>query len=413
MSIFEQTTRVGDLHQSSRTEGLSRRMVQVRSKYNVKNNWANVSELMYEFSCSNGQYFPPSESFFVIDATLSDAAAPAAALASGANVAWAMNSFSALFSKAQYHLQNQLVSESNHPSREDSVIKRLSHSTAHRNSVGSAQNLQPSQADRKAATIVSLRQEYVYRPECLSIFNSEGLIPQANHRISFQKNSSWQLQSLDCTAAKAVGTDLNSEINDIVFYACVYEGPAMSHDSVLIDLDELKCRVSAASAQENTSYITIEPSTSKIVLAVQPQTLGTGGELPSTRFGNGTDELKISKVRVEYANQSLPSLPYEASAVNDTSRYSLGRMYYDTVNAIAAQDHSAGFESLTTWKDSPLFVLPIVKNNDDRSTNCNVELNFQSTPSVSTNMLLFNQYRKIVQLQYDGGDLQTVSVNEV
>ena len=169
-NIFNTVNSVSQLHISPKAQGLSKKMIQVRSKTPVAGNWSTVSLMDFEFQVSGNQWFCPSESYFIIDATLTNGNASIIAAATG----WALNGFSALFANAKHHINETLVSESYHPAQEDTAIKRLSLSTAARNTVGSAQSLQPLQTDRMTAATEAKRKTYYYQPKMLSIFNYQG-----------------------------------------------------------------------------------------------------------------------------------------------------------------------------------------------------------------------------------------------
>ena len=427
-NIFKTVNSVNQLGISKDAQGLSKRMVQVRSSIPIGANWATTTEIQFEFQCSGNQWWSPSESYYMIDATLSQGDGTIL-IAGTDDTGWALNAFSGLFSKAQHHIQNEMVSESNHPAREDTCIKRLSLSTAYRNSTGSAQSLQPLQTDREASAVRAIRQTYYYQPKMLSIYNYEGLIPQARHRTTFQKVSGtdWQLQTVEAAAGtnrvfSGGAGDLASNIHDIVFYAAIYEGSENTSSQVLLDLDEFKCRiVNGGVLTEQNHYLNVEPSTTKLALAVQGVALGTNSHLPITNFTSNTADASqaediISKVRLDYANQTFPTYPYEATSgiVNGTTARTSTRLYIDSALGVDAENSAAGAESETNWMNSgPIMVFPVVKNSDDRSTSVNIQMNFSAAPTSNTNLLLFNQYRKVAQLQYDNGELQQVSVSEI
>jgi hypothetical protein len=212
--------------------------------------------------------------------------------------------------------------------------------------------------------------------------------------------------NLDIPAA-----NFDFEVIDLYYYLASIEGPRADNKTYLLDLNETGCQPHKILSNSGQTPFDVSPSTYAISIAFQDDKAGTDTRYSASKFKTANNgELKVNRFFVNYAGQNKPS-PDALPQFDVNKDYTTAR-YLETQIQNGSYWSQGGSESLAEFQDrGQYFYQSWPRDGTDRSTRVNVHYGFNGAV-VDTNLLIFDHYKKVAQIQIQDGQVVSVMVED-
>lgn len=266
-------------------------------------------------------------------------------------------------------------------------------------------------ADRKVKTL-----SLIWQPP-LSIFDIPHAIPgSCKHEIDLVPFSDtiYQKNAIESALADIGVANFSFQVTDMLFYACMCEGPIVEKDTYMLDLSETRLQMSQITTNNRSQYtLDISPSTHAVTVAFQDSAAETNTLYSQTKFKiRNSEELNLTNFYVRYSGKQKPVPDYRpvysvaANQDNLVEQYARSLLYSG-----AYYDSSA--ETLKEWRERGMYMhFAWPRTGTDRETRCYVSTQFSALTD-NPRLLLFNHYKKVCILRYENAQCIEILINEV
>jgi hypothetical protein len=394
-------------------------------------------QISYKFSTSANEWWSPSESMLRARVKLT-AADGSTTLAIAGEIAPRAGLMANLFQSLELRINGVVVSRcTDNVAAVDAYLHRSTKSGAWMKSIGAAVNLYgETYAKRRAdvssdgvltpdasATAINARRvqefELTWDLAVLSIFMSEQNIPPGCD-IELVLNpygaSQYKNNAVESTAAvtPGAGNDFDFSVEDMIFYAKVYEGMRYDDGMAIIDLDNTRCQAeSNISTGFGKKMFDVSPSTHTLAVAFQDTALTDSSHSASEFVVSKTNQLQnnLTRLFINYDGQSKPQ-PDASPEFKTGTDYTVQR-YLETQNAIGALKSEAGGETLEDWqRQGAYYAFKWQRDGNSQSTRCGVNTQF-SAALTNGRMLLFDTSYANVRMEFQNGRCVQVLVEDL
>ena len=190
-----------------------------------------------------------------------------------------------------------------------------------------------------------------------------------------------------------------------------------SGSEYVVDLkavDLIKQNLAAAATSHDLSF-NLKPSTHSIVVALQSSLAETGYVYTPTEFiVAGGIELALTAFRMQYAGQQYSNPQYSLEYTNATNTlYGYPLLHAQAIMNLDADIEQAGWMAFSEWFKDPVHHFKVVKAEDDRSTN--LQVNFTtSAATADTNIIVYSEYSRACYIKYNADGMpSSVSVEDI
>ena len=262
--------------------------------------------------------------------------------------------------------------------------------------------------------------EVIWNPKCLSIFKYSSALPVGKYQLVCtpfnNSGNNCQLRAVERPSwvsnpnSITFGTSANQvnvNINDVRFFCCNVRGDVVNDLTYYIDLEETACQKSKILTSNNLSkeYFNVSPTTYALTYAVQNENAGNDTTKPSYKFSDSGNELSMNRFYLNYSNKQMPAPDADCSFDNKNDFTT--QRYNNTAINCGGYYSEGGWENIEDWQKSPIHYFEIPKGSQDRSTRVVVNSQF-SKSFTSSNHVLFDHYRNVVQVNIKNGEVVDV-----
>lgn len=231
-----------------------------------------------------------------------------------------------------------------------------------------------------------------------------------DYRIQLNPNANFKqaaVQMLQDSMSAPANFDLL--VNDVQFFAAMVTTQIPSTGTEVLHLMEMQVQSKPLSGGANNNLLdfTLPPSTKAITLFVQSGDGGSNTLIPSTLFKtkDQSDE-NMQSVQIQYANQSKPATRHTSQLVAGTNF--MKQRYLDTQLYSGKMWSEGGSEDFGDWlKRGPLYHWSWVRDANDRSTNCQINVQFGNIEP-GANLFVCSHYTRAVSIQTEAGFVVSV-----
>jgi hypothetical protein len=265
--------------------------------------------------------------------------------------------------------------------------------------------------------------DLIYTPP-LGIFDLADEKPEdevlvGDFRISLNPNTNYVSSVIECLRLGVPSTDANAAaspidsgyygvaVTDIKFYAayCLmnidYSVPKqMSLSEMMI--------MSKPLTQSNTYEFSVPSSTTAIAVWFQSPQVGNNPLYPPSKFKMFEDrQNKLSGFQITYANQSMPSTKWTSSFGLNNNQ--LIQRYRDNMYENTLLSSEGGCESIGDFLERGLYIIyNFIKDKDDRSTQCQVSVDFSGPVETNSSIYLCAIYDRQTEITVTNGNVTSI-----
>jgi hypothetical protein len=217
----------------------------------------------------------------------------------------------------------------------------------------------------------------------LSIFLSEQNIPPGcdiELVLNPYGGSQYKNNAVESTAAvtPGAGNDFDFVVQDMIFYAKVYEGPRYDDGMAILDLDNTRCQAESNIATGfGKKMFDVSPSTHTLAVAFQDDRM-TDSSHSASEFvvskGTGLQN-GLTRLFINYDGQSKPQ-PDASPEFNAGTDYTVQR-YVETQQTIGAYDGEGAAETIEDWqRQGAYYAFKWQRDGSSQATRCGVNTQF-------------------------------------
>ena len=431
MSIFDLKTSSSEL--SSINNGISHMSyTQVAPTRDVTgDNFAN-GQISIKFSTTGQKWWLPSRTYLRFRIKI--AKADLTALTDAEDAFFNMNLCANLFQSCEFRIQDKTVSRcTDFVAQVDTLNQRLNKSNSYFDTVGrSVGNWITSTTDRQEKSIATPDTEFIWTPP-LSIFGVTSALPAGDYELILNPHNSaaYKKRAIQSIIDDLDVTDFSLTVNDLFLYVCEVNGPRSDNMSYYLDLENIRCQSETIkSTSFQAKQFDVSPSTYALTIAYQDGRAGSDTRVSSSIFkccvdafgtiadaagleAKSAEELKLSRMYIQYAGQSLPNPDAEPTFSATVDR--TVQRYLDTQLYSGSLFDSGGCESLDTFHArGSYYHFCVPRDGTDRSTRVQVHQGFATSTAVANmRVLLFDHYKSCVRIEISSGRVVSVVSEEV
>lgn len=275
--------------------------------------------------------------------------------------------------------------------------------------------------------------EMIWTPP-LSLFKIGHALPSGRYELVLnpQTNTSYQKRAIESilgeasknpTIAGGVAQDFKFTVNDFYLYSATVEGPRADDITYLLDLEQTRCQ---SEKIDNTNFqqknFDVSPSTYALTVAYQDLRAGENTSISASKFktyenapaGNPVataQELKLSRMFINYAGQNLPAPDADPSFVAGTD-YTTQR-YAESAIYSGGYFDTGGAETIEEWHNrGAYYYFSWPRDGTDRSTRVNVHQQFDGADVSNMRCLLFDHSKQVARVRVQDGRVTDVQIED-
>ena len=254
------------------------------------------------------------------------------------------------------------------------------------------------------------RYEMVLTPQTSSVYQ--------NYVIESELGGGNKVPNTATAGAPSQGAEFLFRIVDFYAYINQVDGPRLDNGTFLLDLEQTRCQ---SESIDTTSFqqknFDVSPSTYALTAAYMDLRAGTNSQAAVTKFKSynagldTSEELKLNRLFIQYAGQSIPSPDADPSFVAGedytTQRYTESQLYS------GAYFSEGSGESIQEWHDRGAYYF-FMWNRDgsDRSTRVTVHQQFNGADVANMRLLLFDHSKQVARITITDSRVTNVELED-
>jgi hypothetical protein len=258
----------------------------------------------------------------------------------------------------------------------------------------------------------------IFQP-CLSIFQINHALPGGcmyelmlnpyNSTILFKNVVETMLTN------QTVGVDFQFRVKDLYLQLATCQGPLLEKSDFYLDLSETRCQKINLTTHTKSNYrLTISPSTTCIGIAFQDESVENDTRYSISKFAiQNHEEYNLTEFYLRYDNIRKPqvTIPLELDH-SDIRTEKFIHYFIETMFGNNYHDKPS-VEKFSEFLDRGLFFKYLwVKDGSSRSTLLDINVQFSQAFTSTPNMLVFNEYSKVVLISYNDFKITKIMINE-
>jgi hypothetical protein len=255
---------------------------------------------------------------------------------------------------------------------------------------------------------------YVNWTPPIGLFDRTEPLGSGDYRLQLNPSSYYKtaaVQMLQDNMTGGVGATFNFDlkVNDVQFFAALVTAdiPISGVETMHLMEMQVQSKGLTSASGNNLLDFTVPPSTKAISIFVQSQDSGSNTLVPHTLFKtkNQSDE-DMRSIQIQYANQNKPSTRHTSEYKVDSNF--MQQRYLDTQMYSGRMWSEGGSEGFGDWiKRGPLYHWSWVRDQSDRSTHCQVNIQYGSIEA-NANLFIVAHYTNAIAVTTENGFITDV-----
>ena len=259
---------------------------------------------------------------------------------------------------------------------------------------------------------------YVNWTPPIGLFDRTEPLGSGDYRLQLNPSSYYKtaaIQSIRSGLTGGSGANFNFDlkVNDVQFFAALVTADIPTSGVETMHLMEMQVQSKGLTSASGNNLLdfTVPPSTKAISIFVQSQDSGSNTLVPHTLFKtkNQSDE-DMRSIQIQYANQNKPATRHTSEYKVDSNF--MQQRYLDTQMYSGRMWSEGGSEGFGDWiKRGPLYHWSWVRDQSDRSTHCQVNIQFGAIEA-NANLFIVAHYTNAIAVTTENGfitDVETLA----